>query len=228
MIRLENISYKIGAKQILKNLNIELKPGSIIGLVAPNGEGKSTLIKILAGIYTDYTGDYYFDNKNFSFKDKENIGYVPDNIILPSYWSVLQSVDYYNNNFSNFNKEKALELIDKFNIDITEKIESLSKGNIEKLQIALAISIKAKIYLLDEPLSSIDILAKEEILKTILDSYNYNSIIIIASHLLMDIEKIIDRAVLLKEGEIIKDVLIDDIRENGKNLISLYREVFRK
>ena len=226
MVELKGIKFGYKNKNVLNNLDLKLDKGTIVGLLAPNGEGKSTLIKLLAGINTSYIGEYIFYGKKFNYKNKGEIGYLADKPIIPSMWTVKDALNYYNKNFDKFSHDKAIGMINDFNIDINSVLEDLSKGKIEKVHLALALSIKAKLYILDEPLSSIDIITKEQILKTILNNFDEESIILITSHLLSDIERIIDKAILLKDGVIIKDEYIDDLRANGMNLVSLYREVF--
>lgn len=228
MIKLLSINKTFKEKEVLKDLNLEINKGEIIGLLGPNGEGKSTLVKILAGLITDYEGNYDFDSKEFDYTCKNYIGYMNDTAIIPQGWRVTDAIDYYKRNFITFNNDKVLNLLESFEIDIQKKMKEFSKGAVEKIHLALALSIDAKLYILDEPLASIDLIAREEVIRTILDNFNFNSTIIIVSHLVRDVEKMLDRVILLKDKKIEKNVLVEDLRLEGKSVVDLYKEVFAK
>lgn len=226
MIRLVNLNKAYGNKIILDNVNLEINRGEIIGLLAPNAEGKSTLLKILGGQISFDSGKYYFDNNEFTYKDKGRIGYMSDTpIILPS-WKVRDGIEYYAEYFESFDSKKAEGMINKFNIDLDSKVKKLSKGQVEKMHLALALSINGVLYIMDEPLGAIDLISREDIIKMILDNFNYESTIIIASHLVSDIEKMLDRVILLKKGKIVQNKLVEDLRMKGKSVVDLYREVY--
>lgn len=228
MIKLLSINKTFKEKEVFKDLNLEINKGEIIGLLGPNGEGKSTLVKILAGLITDYEGNYDFDSKEFDYTCKNYIGYMNDTAIIPQGWRVTDAIDYYKRNFITFNNDKVLNLLESFEIDIQKKMKEFSKGAVEKIHLALALSIDAKLYILDEPLASIDLIAREEVIRTILDNFNFNSTIIIVSHLVRDVEKMLDRVILLKDKKIEKNVLVEDLRLEGKSVVDLYKEVFAK
>lgn len=228
MIKLKGIGKGYGNGVVLRGLDLEINRGEIIGLLGPNGEGKSTLVRILAGLITDYGGNYEFEGKPFDYTCKNHIGYMNDTPIIPKGWRVIHAIDYYKRNFTTFNEEKVLNLLKRFEINIEEKMRELSKGAVEKVHLALALSIDAKLYILDEPFGAIDLIAREEIIRIILDNFNSESTIIIVSHLVRDVEKMLDRVVLLKDRKIEQNVLVEDLRFEGKSVADLYREVFNK
>lgn len=226
MIKLVNVNKAYKDKVILKNFNLEIGRGEIIGLLAPNAEGKSTLLKILGGHITFDSGEYLFDGEEFSYKHKEVIGYMSDSPIIPKGWKAMDGVEYYREYFRTFNYDKCLDMIKYFNIELDRKIKTFSKGENEKYHLALALSIEGSLYIMDEPLAAIDLIAREEIIKMILDNFSLDSTIILSSHLVSDIEKMLDRVLLLKGGQIICNKLVEDLRMEGKSVVDLYKEVY--
>ncbi|WP_346939038.1 ABC transporter ATP-binding protein [uncultured Clostridium sp.] len=226
VIKLININKVYGNKVILDNVNIEINKGEIIGLLAPNAEGKSTFLKILGGQISFDSGEYYFQGKVFNYKDKGLIGYMNDTPIMPHSWKVRECIDYYNEYFKTFNVEKSLNMLKKFNVDLNNKVKNLSKGESEKLHLALALGIDGVLYILDEPLAAIDLIAREEVISIILENFSSESTMIISSHLVADIERMLDRVILLKDGKIEKNLLVEDLRMEGKSVVRLYKEVY--
>ena len=226
MIKLVNLNKAYRDKVVLKNLNLEINKGEIIGLLAPNAEGKSTLLKILGGQITFDSGQYFFNGEEFNYKDKEVIGYMNDTAIMPKKWKVIDGIDYYSEYFKTFNKEKCLEMLKYFKIDLKKRIKTLSKGESEKYHLSLALSIEGQLYIMDEPLAAIDLISREEVISMILDNFNIDSTIIISSHLVSDIERMLDRVLLLKNGEIVCNKLVEDLRVEGKSVVDLYKEVY--
>lgn len=226
MIKLVNLNKAYKDKKILKNLNLEINKGEIIGLLAPNAEGKSTLLKILGGQITFDGGQYIFNGEDFTYKNKEVIGYMNDTSIIPTSWKVKDGIDYYKEYFKTFNEEKCLKMIKYFKIDTKRKVKTLSKGENEKYHLSLALAIEGQLYIMDEPLAAIDLIAREEVISMILDNFNIDSTIIISSHLVSDIERMLDRVLLLKDGEIVVNKLVEDLRVEGKSVVDLYKEVY--
>lgn len=227
MIKLVGLNKSYDDKIILDNVTVEFNKGEIIGVLAPNGEGKSTLLKILGGQITFDNGEYYFDDRKFSYKDKGLIGYMSDSPIMPNDWKISDCIAYYVEYFKLFNKEKCKAILEKFNLKLESKVRVLSKGENEKMHLALALSIEARLYIMDEPLAAVDILAREEIIKMILKSFNFESTIIISSHLVNDMEKMLDRVMLLKNGKIVCNKLVEDLRGDGKSVVDLYKGVYK-
>lgn len=226
VIKLININKVYGNKVILDNVNIEINKGEIIGLLAPNAEGKSTFLKILGGQITFDSGEYLFQGKAFNYKDKGLIGYMNDTQIMPHSWKIRECVDYYKEYFETFNVEKSLSMLKRFNLDLNSKVKTLSKGENEKLHLALALGIDGVLYIMDEPLASIDLIAREEVISIVLENFNSESTMIISSHLVADIERMLDRVILLKDGKIEKNLLVEDLRMEGKSVVKLYKEVY--
>ena len=200
MIKLVNLNKAYRDKIILKGLNLEINKGEIIGLLAPNAEGKSTLLKILGGQITFDSGEYFFNSEEFTYKDKEVIGYMNDTAIIPASWRVKDGIEYYSEYFKTFNEEKCLNMLRYFKIDLKRRVKTLSKGESEKYHLSLALSIEGQLYIMDEPLAAIDLIAREEVISLILDNFNVDSTIIISSHLVSDIERMLDIVLLLKNG----------------------------
>ncbi len=226
MIKIVNLNKAYRDKIVLKNLNLEINKGEIIGLLAPNAEGKSTLLKILGGQITFDSGEYLFNGEEFNYKDKEVIGYMNDIAIIPASWKVRDGIQYYSEYFKTFNEEKCLDMLKYFKIDLKRRVKALSKGESEKYHLSLALSIEGQLYIMDEPLAAIDLIAREEVISMILDNFNIDSTIIISSHLVYDIERMLDRVLLLKNGEIICNKLVEDLRLEGKSVVDLYKEVY--
>lgn len=227
MIKLVNLNKRYGEKVILDNVNLTINKGEIIGILAPNGEGKSTLLKILGGQIVFDSGNYYLEDKEFNYKDKGRIGYMSDNPLMPGDWYVKDCVAYYARYFEKFNKEKCLTMLKDFGLKQDDKVKKLSKGQNEKLHLALALAIDGILYIMDEPLAAIDLIAREEIIGMILENFSPESTMIISSHLVADIEKMLDRVILLKDGKIVRNELVENLRANGKSVVKLYKEVYR-
>ncbi|WP_297522539.1 ATP-binding cassette domain-containing protein [uncultured Clostridium sp.] len=226
MVKLVNLNKRYGNKVILDNVNLEILKGEIIGVVAPNAEGKSTLLKILGGQINIDSGEYFFDGEKMSVLSKGKIGYMSDVPIIPSDWYVSDACDYYSKYFKLFDRNKCEKMLGKFNLKNNDEVKKLSKGQNEKLHLALALSIKARLYILDEPFAAIDIIDREEIIRMILENFDMESTIIISSHLVSEIEGVLDRVILLKKGKIVCNSLVEDLRLEGKSLVSLYKGVY--
>lgn len=227
MIKLVNLNKRYGDKVILDNVNLTINRGEIIGLLAPNAEGKSTLLKILGGQIVFDSGEYLLEDKRFNYKDKGRIGYMSDASLMPGGWYVKDCIAYYARYFDNFNKEKCEVMLKAFGLEEKDKVKKLSKGQNEKLHLALALAIDGILYIMDEPLAAIDLIAREEIIGMILENFSPESTMIISSHLVADIEKMLDRVMLLKGGKIVHNELVEDLRADGKSVVKLYKEVYK-
>ncbi len=226
MIKLTGMNKKYGKKVILDHVNLDVPRGEIIGLLAPNAMGKSTFLKILGGQICFDSGAYEFEGHKFIPQDKAYIGYMNDTKTLPLNWKVQDAVAYYKQYFTTFNENKCYELLKYFKIERHDRIKVLSKGQDEKLQLALCLSIEGSLYIMDEPLAAVDLIAREEIIKMILNNFDLNTTIIISSHLVRDIENILDRVWFLKDGKIVENMLVEDLRQSGHSVTSRYKEVF--
>lgn len=228
MIQIKNLSKSYGKTQALHNVNLDLKPGHIIGLCGPNGSGKTTLIKILNGLLNSYQGSVRIDDHEVGTHSKALISYLPDQTYLPGWMNGEKAIGLFKDMYADFSEDKMRNLLAKLKLDSKQSIKTMSKGMKEKFQLALVMSRNAAIYILDEPIGGVDPAARELILNTILENYNPNSILLISTHLISDIETIFDSVIFLKEGEIMLHDDVDTIRStHGKSVDELFREVFK-
>lgn len=217
-----------GKLTALSGLNLEIEPGKIVGLLGPNGSGKTTLIKLIAGLLRPTSGRLLVNESEIGIKTKEIVSYLPERNYIPKYLKVRQIIDYFDDFYKDFNREKAEGMIKSLSIDPDKKIKSLSKGNLEKVQLILVMSREAKLYLLDEPIAGVDPAARDYILNTIITNYNPEASIIISTHLISDIENILDDVIMIKTGSLVMAGNADDIRaQYQKSIDELFREVFK-
>lgn len=217
-----------GKLTALSGLNLEIEPGKIVGLLGPNGSGKTTLIKLIAGLLRPTSGRLLVNESEIGVKTKEIVSYLPERNYIPKYLKVRQIIDYFDDFYKDFNREKADGMIKSLSIDPDKKIKSLSKGNLEKVQLILVMSREAKLYLLDEPIAGVDPAARDYILNTIITNYNPEASIIISTHLISDIENILDDVIMIKTGSLVMAGNADDIRgQYQKSIDELFREVFK-
>lgn len=221
-------SYKRN-KPVLNNLNLELPAGKIIGLLGPNGCGKSTLIKLISGLLQPDSGEILVDGIPVSDKTNALISYLPERTYFNSWMKVEELIMYFEEFYADFNAEKAFKLLYDLKIDPSQKLKSLSKGTKEKVQLILVMSREAKLYLLDEPIAGVDPAARDYILSTIVSNYNPEASIIITTHLITDVEQVLDDFVFLSYGgQILNSGNAEQTRiESGKSLDQLFREVFK-
>lgn len=228
ILALRDVSKNYGKKQALNNVNLELEAGQIVGLLGPNGSGKTTMIKLANGLLQPTNGEILIDGKKVSHETKAKVAYLPDREFLPGYMTVGKLLQFYSDFFDDFNLNKAGEMLKSLNISETDVLKKLSKGNKEKVQLILVMSRQAQIYFLDEPIAGVDPAAREYILKTIISNYCEDSLVVISTHLIADVEPVLDDIVFIKEGEIYLHKGVDEIREKeGKNVDQLFREVFK-
>ncbi len=214
---------------VLDNFNVDIPRGRIVGLLGPNGCGKSTLIKLIAGILQPNAGSILVDGEPVGEKTRAMVSYLPERTYFNSWMQVDELVCYFEEFYADFDKARAYELLRALNIDISAKLRTLSKGTKEKVQLILVMSRRAKLYLLDEPIAGVDPAAREYILSTIVSSYDPGATIIITTHLITDVEQVLDDYVFLSQnGKIIDAGNVERARaESGKSLDEMFREVFR-
>ncbi len=216
-----------GDKAALNNIDLQLERGKIIGLLGPNGSGKTTLIKILSGILTPSSGDVKISDKNIGIETKKIVSYLPERTYLSDWMTVRQTLDFFKDFYEDFSVETALDMLKRLNIQPSEKLRTMSKGTREKVQLILVMSRNAELYLLDEPIGGVDPAARDYILKTIISNFNENASVLISTHLISDVENVLDDVIFLKYGNITLHSTVDDIREqHGKSVDALFREVF--
>ena len=214
---------------VLKNLNLELPAGRIIGLLGPNGCGKSTLIKLISGLLQPDSGEIFVDGHPVGAESNALISYLPERPYFSTNMKVEQLLKFFREFYADFDIDRAYRLLADLKIDPKAQLKTLSKGTKEKVQLILVMSRQAKLYLLDEPIAGVDPAAREYILSTIVSNYNPEASIIITTHLITDIEQVLDDFVFLSYGgEILMSGNAEDTRnETGKSLDQLFREVFK-
>ena len=228
MIELKNVSKRYKQTEALKNVSLSLKPGQIVGILGPNGSGKTTLIKILNGFLRDYSGEVLIDNQSVGVHSKSLISYLPDQTYLADWMNGEKAIDLFKDMYSDFDETRMRDLMAKLKLDSKQSIKTMSKGMKERFQLALVMSRNAKIYILDEPIGGVDPAARELILNTILDNYASDSLVIISTHIISEIEQIFDTVVFLKEGEVVLCDDVDQIRSShNKSIDELFKEVFK-
>lgn len=228
ILETRGLTKNFGSKTALKEINLSLYRGKIIGLLGPNGSGKTTLIKLISGLIQPSGGEICINGKPIGIESKNSVAYLPDKSYLNDWMRVEDLVTMFGEFYSNFDKELAHKLISDLGIDEHARLRTLSKGNQEKIQLILVMARKADLYVLDEPIGGVDPAAREYIINTIIGNYNENATVIISTHLIMEIENILDEAIFLKNGEITIFDNCDHIRqESGKSLDGVFREVFR-
>lgn len=222
------LSKRYGGIAALDNVTLSLPAGKVIGLLGPNGSGKTTLIKLAAGLLTPTSGVVLIDSKKIGTETKAIVSYLPEKSYLADWMRVDQCLDYFQDFYADFDRSRANDMLQRLGVDPNARMKTLSKGTQEKVQLVLVMSRKAKLYLLDEPIGGVDPAARDYILDTIIRNYNENATIIISTHLIYDIEKVLDHVLFLGGGRLILSSPVETIRdEQGKSVDTLFREVFR-
>ena len=217
-----------GLRPALSGVDLEVGPGRIVGLLGPNGSGKTTLIKLLCGLLQPTTGRLAVDGAPIGPCTKSVVSYLPDRMYFANWMRAVDLFDLFRDFYADFDYEKALSMCRSLGVEPRDRLKSMSKGTKEKVQLVLVMARAAKLYLLDEPIAGVDPAARDFILRTILTNYNENGTVLISTHLISDIEKVLDEAIFLKEGKIMLHTTVDDIREKeGKSVDALFREIFR-
>jgi len=231
LIELNNVTfkYKKASTYALNNVNLSLNEGQIVGLLGPNGSGKTTLIKAVAGLLRNTKGTLKINDNFINESTKSIVSYLPDFTYLDETKKITDVISFFKDVYSDFDDDKMLKMLNTMSINPQSVIKTLSKGNKEKLQLALVLSRNAKIYLLDEPIGGVDPAQRDFIISTILSNYAQNSLVIISTHLIEDIESILDRAIFIRNGQIIIDDTVENITatHENKNLNEVFKEVFK-
>ena len=214
-------------KKALDDISLNIGMGKVVGILGPNGSGKTTLIKIIAGILRQSKGGILIDGKEPGVYTKSIVSYLPDRNFLYKWMNIQEAVDLYKDFYADFDEEKVYELLNFMKLERNMKIDSLSKGMNEKLNLALVLSRKAKVYVIDEPIAGVDPVARDQILDTIINNYNSESTMIITTHLVRDIERIFDEVIFLRDGLVELKGNAEDLREEkGMQIDDLYKEIF--
>ena len=227
-IEISNLTKKFGDLTALDDVTVSLEQGQIVGLLGPNGSGKTTLIKILNGLLQPTSGGVTINGIAPGVETKKVVAYLPDRNALPDYMTASQLMDIYEDFFEDFDRLKAEAMVDDLGIDRKQTMKKMSKGTKEKLQLCLVMARQAEVYLLDEPIGGVDPATRDYILRTIISNYNEDAVVLISTHLIADVETVLDDVVFLKEGRIVLHKAADEIREEkGESVDKLFREVFK-
>lgn len=227
LVTISGLSKAYGHFMALNNLNLNIPRGRIIGLLGPNGSGKTTLIKLLNGLLTPSSGQILIDGNAPGVETKKKVSYLPERTYLTSSRTVIDLVEYFEDFYDNFNREKAMSMLESLQINLNSRLKTLSKGTKEKVQLVLVMSREADLYILDEPIAGVDPAARDFIRKTIIGNYNENASILLSTHLISDIEAVLDDVIFIRDGQIMLCSSVENIRETyGKSVDSYFREVF--
>ena len=217
-----------GGIRALDGLDLELPQGKIVGLLGPNGSGKTTFLKIAAGLLTPSSGELTVCGQKIGPETKAVVSYLPDKTYLNRQQKITEILDFFQDFYKDFDRERAENMLSALHIDTSARLKTLSKGNQEKVQLVLVMSRRAKLYLLDEPIGGVDPAARDYILNTIITNYDPSATVVISTHLIADVERVLDEFVFLSQGRIVRQGSTDETREEtGKSLDELFREVFR-
>lgn len=227
LLKLENVKKTYGNKQALNGINLEITSGKIVGLLGPNGSGKSTMIKLINGLLEPTEGTITVKGNKPGVETKKIVSYLPERTYLNSWMKVGDLIQFFADFYADFNVERALGMLKSLDINTQDKLKTMSKGTKEKVQLILVMSREADLYILDEPIGGVDPAARDYIIKTIIKNYSENSTVIIATHLIQEIENICDEVVFLCKGDIVLQGNVDEIKEEkGKSIDAIFREVF--
>ncbi|MEY8380962.1 ABC transporter ATP-binding protein [Ileibacterium valens] len=227
MIEINNLSKSYGKHKVLDDLSLQIKPGTIVGLLGPNGSGKTTLIKLINDLLIPQSGSILIDGKQPGKITKSKIAFLPEKTFLDPAWKAKDALKIYQDFYADFNQEQALKFMKEFGLKEDMPIRSMSKGMLEKLTLLLVLSREADIFILDEPLGGIDPAARDQILDTILSRFSEDKILILSTHLIYDIERILDRAIFIKHGKVLMDIDVEEYRSShNKSLDQTFREVY--
>lgn len=229
ILECRNLSKSYGQSDLaLNNFSIALPRGKVIGLLGPNGSGKTTLIKLIAGLLTPTSGELLVNGMPIGVETKRIVSYLPERTYFDPGMRVEETIQYFEDFYQDFNTEKARAMLEDLGVDTNKKMKALSKGTKEKVQLVLVMSRDAQLYLLDEPIGGVDPATRDYIIHTILTNFNPDSTLLISTHLIADVERILDDVVFISRGQLVLHQSVDQIRqERGCSVDDLFREVFR-
>ena len=228
LLEVSHITKSYGNNKVLDDVTFSIPKGKIVGLLGPNGSGKTTLIKLINDLLKEDSGTIKVNGLDLGVETKKIISYLPDKNYLNNNMTVLELLNYFKDFYEDFRIDKAKELIGKLNLDLNQKLKTMSKGTKEKVQLILVMSRKAKLYILDEPIGGIDPAARDYIINTILTNFSDDASLLISTHLISDLEKVLDEVIFLKNGKVVRCGSTDEIRKETKLSINdLFREEFK-
>ena len=228
LLKCRALTKKYGDVLALNNLDLTVESGKIIGILGPNGSGKTTLIKLINGLLTPTSGSVLVNGEAPGVESKKVVSYLPDNNFLPSWMTAEQIINLFCDFYEDFRPELAYEMLERLGVSKETKLKNLSKGNKEKVCLILVMSRNALLYVLDEPIAAVDPATRDYVISTIINNYNPNASVLISTHIIADIEPVLDEAIFINRGQIILHKTVDEIREEkGMSVDALFREVFR-
>ena len=228
LLEVSHVSKSYGANRVLDDVTFSIPKGKIVGLLGSNGSGKTTLIKLINDLLKEDSGTIKVEGLDLGVETKKLISYLPDKNYLNNNMTVLELLNYFKDFYEDFRIDKAKELIGKLDLDLNQKLKTMSKGTKEKVQLILVMSRKAKLYILDEPIGGIDPAARDYIINTILTNFSNDASLLISTHLISDLEKILDEVIFLKNGKVVRSGSTDEIRkETNMSINDLFREEFK-
>lgn len=228
ILECKSLSKSYGRTQALESVNMQIEPGRVVGLLGPNGSGKTTLIKLANGLLTPTAGEILIDGAAPGRDTKRLVSYLPDKQYLPDWMNARQLMDFFADFYEDFDRAKAEDMLGRLGIDPKQNIKQMSKGTKEKAQLIMVMSRSAKLYLLDEPIGGVDPATRDYILDTIIKNYNPEAAVVISTHLISDVEPVLDEVVFINGGHVTLQSSVDDIREkHGMSVDAYFREVFR-
>lgn len=228
LLEVKNVSKNYGGKKALKNVNLTIEAGKIVGLLGPNGSGKTTLIKLINDLLTPSTGEILIEGQPIGIESKKVISYLPERTYLSFDMKIKELIEYFSDFYADFDSERAYQLLKRLDLNANDKLKTMSKGMKEKVQLILVMSRKADLYILDEPIGGVDPASRDYILDTILTNFNEKASIIISTHLIADIERILDQVIFISKGEVVENKSADELRSvSGKTIDELFREEFK-
>ena len=228
VLECKDLSKHYGNAPALNHVSLAVEPGRIVGLLGPNGSGKTTLIKLANGLLTPSEGEVLVCDMAPGKESHASVSYLPERTCIPTWMSVKQLLDFYGDFYRDFNRKAAEEMLTHLNIRLTHRIKQMSKGTREKVQLIMVMSRAAKLYLLDEPIGGVDPATRDYILSTIIGNYNPEAAVIISTHLIADVEKVLDEVIFINQGQVVLQSSVDEIREEkGMSVDALFREVFK-
>ena len=228
IIECRGLTKRYGRTVALEGVDLKIEPGRVLGLLGPNGSGKTTLIKLANGLLTPSEGEILIGGNKPGPESKAIVSYLPDRNYLPEWMSVREMLDFFADFYADFEREKAEEMLARLSIDRKMRFGQMSKGTKEKVQLIMVMSRKAQLYLLDEPIGGVDPATRDYILDTIIRNYNPSAAVVISTHLIADVESVLDEVIFISSGRVILQSSVDDIREKqGKSVDAYFREVFK-
>ncbi len=228
ILECKELTKRYGNTTALNNVSIKIEPGRVVGLLGPNGSGKTTLIKLVNGLLSPNAGEISICGNAPGVESKAIVSYLPDKTHLPEWMSTEKLMDMYEDFYADFDRARCSEMLARLNLDPKQRLQQMSKGTKEKVQLIMVMSRKAKLYLLDEPIGGVDPATRDFILDTIIKNYDPDAAVVISTHLISDVENVLDEVIFVDKGNIVLQDSVDALREaHGKSVDALFREVFK-